>query len=276
MSYLRIAPGIGGLSDTGRTLPGGINRPPEELRQKVLERDNHSCRYCGFTSRKYQEVNLISRATSKGETAKPDYKVEDYATACIFCHQCFHLERLERMQSGAVIWLPEIGQATLHHLCRAIYVARISQGPMADAARDAMESLLARKEEARNRLGTDSPKILATVLQDFFEAGEYKNRLAKLKGFRILPLDRRIIKEGDLEFNQFPQVLAYWRSKDGPFGEMPPRKWAEILYTARRLPEAAKTDNNKAENSKADAAQAASPRTAPPVTDTTAETDNAA
>jgi intracellular multiplication protein IcmJ len=225
------------MSDTGRILSPEVNKPAEELRQEVLERDNHACRYCGFYSKKYQEVNFTSRGAKNAADAKKTYVAEDYATSCTFCHQCAHIERIDRMQSGAVVWLPEIGQAALHHLCRAIYVARISQGPMADAARDAMEALLARKEEARNRLGTDSPRILATVMQDFFETGEYKNRAAKLKGFRILPLDRRIIKEGDLEFNQFPQVLAYWRSKDGPFGDKPPRNWASLFYDIRKKTE---------------------------------------
>jgi len=226
MAYLRISPGISGLSDAGRILSGDIHHPPEDIRQKVLERDQHTCRYCGFQSRKYQEVNYTGKNGQSGSA-------DDYACACTFCHQCFHLERVERMQSGAVIWLPEIGQAALHHICRAIYVARISQGPMADAARDALESLLQRKEEAQRRLGTDSPRILATILQDFFEAKEYRERASRLKGFRILPLDRRIIKEGDLEFNQFPQILAYWRSKDGPFGDVPPRRWVNLFYDLR-------------------------------------------
>lgn len=226
MAYLRISPGISGLSDAGRILSAGVHAPQEDMRQKVLERDQHTCRYCGFQSRKYQEVNYIGKQGQSGNA-------DDYACACTFCHQCFHLERVERMQSGAVIWLPEIGQAALHHICRAIYVARISQGPMADAARDALESLLQRKEEAQRRLGTDSPRILATVLQDFLEAKEYRERAAKLKGFRVLPLDRRIIKEGDLEFNQFPQILAYWRSKDGPFGDFPPRRWVNMFYDLR-------------------------------------------
>lgn len=226
MAYLRISPGISGLSDAGRILSPDVHKASEETRNAVLQRDNHTCRYCGFESRKYQEINYI------GKTGKAT-GLDDYATACTFCHQCFHMERVERMQSGAIIWLPEIGQAALHHVCRAIYVARISQGPMADAARDALEALLARKEEAQNRLGTDSPRILATVLQDFLEAREYKDRLTKLKGFRILPLDRRIIKEGDLEFNQFPQILAFWRSKDGPFGETPPRRWVNLFYDLR-------------------------------------------
>jgi intracellular multiplication protein IcmJ len=61
-------------------------------------------------------------------------------------------------------------------------------------------------------------------------------REKKLEGIRLFPLDRRIIKEGDLEFNQFPQILAYWRSKDGPFGGKVPNKWknfyAEISQAA--------------------------------------------
>jgi intracellular multiplication protein IcmJ len=227
MAYLKITPGVSALSDTGRILSGDVHKVVDELKNAVLQRDDYTCRYCGFRSQKYQEVNFSGTPDGKGGS---DGKPDSYSTACTFCYQCFHIERIERMQSGAVIWLPEIGQAALHHICRAIYVARISQGPMADAARDAMEALLARKEEAKNRLGTDSPKILSTVLQDFMESSEYKVRMTKLKGFRILPLDRRIIKEGDLEFNQFPQILAYWRSKDGPFGENPPRKWAKLFY----------------------------------------------
>jgi intracellular multiplication protein IcmJ len=234
MPYLRITPGVGSLSDAGRILSGDVHKVPDDLKAKILQRDDFTCRYCGFRSLKYQEANYTGVPAADKTSAPADKpgtaQADAYATACTFCYQCFHVERIDRMQSGALVWLPEIGQAALHHVCRAIYVARISQGPMADAARDAMEVLLARKAEAKSRLGTDSPKILAAVLQDFLEGGEYKIRAAKLKGFRILPLDRRIIKEGDLEFNQFPQILAYWRSKDGPFGETPPRAWPKLFY----------------------------------------------
>lgn len=226
MAYLRIAPGIGTLSSSGRILSPDVHDVSDEMKAEILDRDNHTCRYCGFSANKYLEPNFVAKTKDK----VPD----NYATACTFCWQCFHIDKIERMQSGAVIWLPEIGQAALNHMCRAIYIARISQGPMADAARDALEALMARKEEARARLGTDSPKILASVLQDFLETNEYKLRLTKLKGFRILPLDRRIIREGELEFNQFPQILAYWRSKDGPFGELPPRYWTELFFKTRQ------------------------------------------
>lgn len=237
MALLRITPGIGSLSDAGRILSAAVHKVPDDVKEAVLQRDDYTCRYCGFRSRKYQEAHFI------GAEDKTAGAADDFVTACTFCYQCFHIDRIDRMQSGAVIWLPEIGQAALHHLCRAIYVARISQGPMAEAARDALEALTGRREEAKTRLGTDSPKILATVLQDFLEVGEYKRRPGKLRGFRILPLDRRIIKEGELEFNQFPQVLAYWRSKEGPFGELPIRQWVKMFYDVRGIGDTSQNNN---------------------------------
>ncbi len=216
------------LTDAGRTLSTDPYDVPDDFRKSIFERDGNACRYCGFKSQKYQEIRYTGEKDPTGET-----NPESYATACIFCHQCFHLEQVSQMQSGAVIWLPEIGQAALNHICRAIYVARITQGPMADAARDALDALIARREEAQARLGTDEPRILASVLHDFLETKEYRLRDKRLQGFRILPLDRRIIREGDLEFNQFPQILAYWRSKDGPYGETPPRQWDALFFEVR-------------------------------------------
>ena len=134
------------------------------------------------------------------------------------------------MRSGMLIWLPEIAQADLHHIARAIYVARISQGPVAEASRAALDAIMARRNEAKRRISTDDPSILSTVLRDYMGAGHYQRRAKKLEGLRLFPLDRRIIKEADLEFNQFPQILAFWRSKDGPFGGKVPTQWISIYH----------------------------------------------
>ena len=229
MSYLKVALGVGKYSDTGRPLFQGVHRPSEELRNKVLERDKYICRYCGFTAAKYQEVNFIGKGHKPKVDPRTDIKPDNYATACTFCHQCFHLDMVDSMQSGAVIWLPEIGQAALNHIARAIYVAKISRGPIADAAKTSLETLLSRRKEAENILGTNDPKILGGVLRDFLESKEYGERMARLGGFRIMPLDKRIIVEGDLEFNQFPQVLAFWRSAQGPFGQVPSSSWGSMF-----------------------------------------------
>ena len=189
------------------------------FRQQILARDKNTCRYCGFTAGKYQQLHYLS-----GDSR--DMRAKNAVTACIYCHQCFALERVLAMRSGALIWLPEFGQAALHHLARAIYVARISPGPMAEAARAAFDILTARREEAQQRLGTDDPAMLATALQNYLEDADYDARTEKLAGIRLMPLDRRVVRDVDIEFNQFPQILAYWRSKDGPFGGALPQSWS--------------------------------------------------
>ena len=194
---------------------------PDDIKQKIFERDGFTCRCCGFKSQKYQEIHFINNN-------RADLSENNLATTCIFCHQCFNLEKVNDMRSGVLLWLPEVEQADLHHIARAVYVARISQGPIAEAARKCLDLLMARREEVKRRISTDDPYILATVLQDYLGPKHYQAREQKLKGVRLFPLDRRIIKEADLEFNQFPQILAYWRSKDGPFGGKIPPQWISI------------------------------------------------
>ncbi|MCB1563428.1 MAG: HNH endonuclease [Alphaproteobacteria bacterium] len=197
---------------------------PAETKQRIFERDHFTCRCCHFQSKKYQEVHALNNDNT-------DLRDKNLITVCIFCHQCFNLEKVSEMRSGVLLWLPEIEQARLHHIARAIYVARISQGPVAEAARKSLDALMARREEVKRRLQTDDPYILATVLRDYLGDQHYERRESKLKGVRLFPLDRRIIKEADLEFNQFPQILAYWRSKDGPFGKKTPPQWVSIYQT---------------------------------------------
>ena len=200
-----------------------------EVKARVLERDQHTCQFCGFQSMKYQDVIPVPGTNAAPGDAHPD----KLTTACIFCAQCFDLERVSDMRSGVLIWLPEIDQAALHHMARAIYVARISQGGVANAARQALDVIMQRREDVRARLGTDDPYILAQVMKDYLTERHYQGRAAKLDGVRLFPLDRRIIKEADLEFNQFPQILAYWRSKDGPFAGRLPAQWPSLLADIR-------------------------------------------
>jgi intracellular multiplication protein IcmJ len=193
----------------------------EETRQRIFERDNHTCQYCGFQSKKFNLVHVLDG--EKGKARSDDNLV----TSCIFCHQCFHLDHIGDMKSGVLIWMPELTQAQVNHVARSIYVARISQGPMAETARKALEMIMQRREETIERIKTDDPSIMSLVFKDYVTRDIYDRRHEKLDGIRVFPLDRRVIKEGDLEFNQFPQILAYWRSKDGPFAALNPNQWID-------------------------------------------------
>ncbi len=219
------AKGRSGAGKSGSAI--SVSKIDKDLKAKILGRDDYTCQSCGFQAQKYQEVHCLN-----GD--RFDLSEDNLTTLCIFCHQCFDLEKVSEMRSGVLLWLPEIEQTQLHHIARAIYVARISQGAAAEAARVSLDALMARREEVRRRLGTDDPFILAGVMKDYLGAGQYKMRVKKLKGVRLFPLDRRIIKESDLEFNQFPQILAYWRSKKGPFGGKTPQEWVSIYQNLKR------------------------------------------
>lgn len=185
---------------------------------EILKRDDHTCHYCQFRAEKYQHIHYFD-GNSKNEASS------NLVTTCIFCNQCFNLDDVASMGSGVLIWLPEISQPDLNNLARAIYIARISQGVMAETAKAMLEVIMARREEAKQRLGTDDPYVLAAVLGDLLPQQAYDKRHDKLDGIRLFPLDRRKVKESGLEFNQFPQILAYWRSKHGPFEGHPPLEW---------------------------------------------------
>jgi intracellular multiplication protein IcmJ len=207
--------------NTGNTFVSSHKTLPPDVRQRIWERDDHTCAFCGFSSKRYMDV-------VPADFSKASDDPDDFHTSCQFCAQCFDLESVVQMKSGFLIFMPEMSQAMLNHMARAIYVARVSQGPMADTARRLLDIVMQRREEAKSRIQTDDPFVLSLVLRDFLTSKKtYVQRTSKLEGVRLFPLDRRMVKEGDLEFNQFPQILAYWRSKEGPFGGKLPAHWVD-------------------------------------------------
>lgn len=176
---------------------------PPELKRRVLMRDDYTCQHCGFHSAKYQEISVA------------DYHFFDpdrCHTACIFCSAYSRLEFVSPSRSGRLIWFPEISPVQLNHLARDLYVARLHKGEVAQRARDTLDHLMGLSAEAIQKVGTDQPEGLARQLQ----SGHVSEEI--MAGLRLFPIDRRIINEAGLEFNQFPQILAFWRSKRGPYG----------------------------------------------------------
>ena len=194
------------------------------FKQSVLERDSHSCALCSFESKKYQDI-APKQGVAVDKALK--LKAEDWQTLCQFCHQARQVDIAASMGSGVLLWMPEIAQEELNHIARALYVARVSQGPLADAARRIMEAFMKRREACKQRIGTDDPVLLTTVMSDYLEDKHYGTVAKKLDGVRLFPLDRRMVQEGEVQFNQFPQILAYWRSKEGPFSDHLPGQWIE-------------------------------------------------
>lgn len=190
----------------------------ENVRGEVHERDSNTCRFCGFQSDKYQRISYL-------DSDPTNLSLKNLMTSCIFCAQCMDLESAATMESGVLIWLPEVGQAALNHIMRSTYISRLTKGPMMEAGDHIVDQLIDRRDDAKRRLGSDDPKVLAAVLKDFLTPKQYAQRVKRLAGLRLFPLDRRMIKDGEMEYNQFPQILAYWRSRRGPMGGKAPQDW---------------------------------------------------
>lgn len=100
------------------------NKRFSQIAQKVFERDDHSCRYCGFRSEKYQEVLNIDQNYRHNTFA-------NMATACHFCAQCFFIDSvgLDGKSGATLIYLPEISQSDLNHFCRALFCGLLKDSP---------------------------------------------------------------------------------------------------------------------------------------------------
>jgi intracellular multiplication protein IcmJ len=198
--------------------------PNKSQNEKTMARDSFTCRCCGFESKRYQRVipqNQVSPSAKEG----------DMITVCTFCELTANLDRAGLGGAGFLIWLPEVEQGDLNNIVRALYVARDSEdAALAKAATRTLEVLTARRAEAKKRLGTDDPLLLATALFEQLDDKAYAERTAKLEGIRFLPLDRYLIQQrGGKDINAFPQMMEYWKSPEGPYGKIPVSEWTKLF-----------------------------------------------
>jgi intracellular multiplication protein IcmJ len=173
----------------------------------VHERDHFTCRCCGFWCNNYQQI-LIPGANWRD--------IKSLTTACIFCQQCFSLDSVTRMRSGVLISLPEVSQRELNRLTWEIYVARLSSRT-SRLAKSSLDLLMNRRQTARELLGTDDPKLLAQQMRDARTESQQGALGRRLRDVRLFSLDRRILEESGIEFNQWHQILGFVRSPAGPY-----------------------------------------------------------
>ncbi len=198
---------------------------PRQQAEKAMRRQDYTCQCCGFRSLQFQRVIKAGAAGLGGKDPS------EIATVCRFCELCLALDIAGATGGGILIWLPEIAQTDLNSLARAIYVAKsapdAAEGKLAAAATRALDALMARRSEAKKRLGSDDPLLLATVFMENLNDAEYAARGAKLDGIRLLPLDHWPVYGPNGDHNQFPNMIRYWRSTEGPYGKLPVESWLE-------------------------------------------------
>jgi len=214
-TFLPLYPGVRRTSDAGKGPKASLSKSEAE---KILRQDDFACRFCGFRAKQFQRI-----------VPDPSGKSGAFVTACGFCEQCLYLERAGLMSVGILIWLPEMSQAELNHMLRAIYVAKAAEGAIADAAARALDALMARRAEAKKRLSSDDPMVLATVLHENLSDKDYAAAKEKLEGIRLLSFDKHMVRTKNGDINQFPQIVTFWLSPDGPFSQTPVESWGKLL-----------------------------------------------
>lgn len=182
------------------------------VREAILERDDHTCGFCGFRAMKLQEVHHL-------DDDHGNNKPSNLLTACALCHIDFHLGMAGIRDAGTIIWCPEIGQADLNNLCRSIFIAVANRGRHEEDARKLYESLETRAAIVKEELG-DGAINPGSIGQAFLEMTDeqYDSREQRLPGLRLLP-----------KMNAFGKQVAYWQSEPAAYGGLKDSDWARLL-----------------------------------------------
>lgn len=153
------------------------------FQNRVFERDQYTCRYCGFKSKQFLEV--INR-----DCNYLNNRLSNLVTACGFCTQCFFLESVGQggFGGGVLIYLPEMSQNELNAFCHILF-ASMAGGKDFNAARNVYRSYKLRTQPIEKQWGEgfSTPALLGRLLIDTH--GEAKTVLnAELsESLRLLP-----------------------------------------------------------------------------------------
>ena len=224
MENLSVSLGVRHRPDAGEAAQKSRLPNPKQT-EKTLKRDRYTCRCCGFQSKKFQRVVSGSLLP-----AQDGVKDEGFITVCTFCELTMMMERAGLTAAGYIIWLPELTQAQLNHAVRGMYIAQKSEDEALNkAATRSLEVLTMRRSEAKKRLGTDDPLILATAFHEVVTKENYEKRREKMEGLRFLPFDRYTVRQKGQDVNIFDQMVEYWTSMEGPYGELPVTEWSALF-----------------------------------------------
>lgn len=215
---------------------GEADQEFQRVRKKALDRDNYSCRFCGFRSVKWQEVHHFNDDHA-------DNRLDNLITTCPYCHMCQHIGLAGSSREAILIYRPEITQAQLHNLVRTAQVAERAYEMMnadsqarrnstnfklvkeaSDAAKSFMATMKASADGARSLILTNDPLDLANVMM-LLPDETYDKRKDILAGIRLLPLG---VRNHGSE-NIMTQMVDAWRGPSGPYKNLEPNTWRALL-----------------------------------------------
>ena len=155
----------------------------QSVSEKMLNRDNYTCQFCGFQAKEYQEIiNLDGDYLNN--------KFSNMATACCFCAQCLFLESIgmDEMSGGQLMYLPEMSQSELNSFCHVLFCAMGNGTGYQDSAQSIYRSLKFRSQLIENKFGagTSNPSVMGQLILEYQEKSTTIGNDI-LKDLRLLP-----------------------------------------------------------------------------------------
>lgn len=153
------------------------------VKNKVLERDEYICVYCGFQAKEFQEVvNLDGNYANN--------TLSNLATACCFCVQCLFLQTvgLDDMSGGQIVYLPEMSQSDLNSFCHVLFCAMGNNTGYQEGAQAIYRSFRFRSQpvEAKFGTGTSNPSTFGQMIVEYMARNKVKQPEV-MKDLRLLP-----------------------------------------------------------------------------------------
>ena len=158
---------------------------------KIFQRDNYTCRFCGFQARFFQEIiNLDGNYTNNA--------LPNLVTSCCFCSQCFFIESVGvgGYGGGTLIYVPEMVQAELNSLCHVLFCAITNDTGYKGSAQNIYRSLKFRSQNIEEKFGegTSDPAIFGQLMIDAGVTQE-ETRAQLLKNILLLPSRAKFRKQ---------------------------------------------------------------------------------
>lgn len=152
----------------------------EGFSQKIWQRDQFTCQFCGLQSKKYQEIINLDQNYHNN-------KASNLVTACSLCTQCFFLESVETYGGGILIYLPEVSQNYLNGFCHVLFVAMNNETQYKEIAQNAYRHLKLRAQIIEDEWGAQiqEPSIFGQLVIESNNKGLLDKEI--FSAIRLLP-----------------------------------------------------------------------------------------
>lgn len=166
----------------------------QDFSQRIFERDQFTCQFCGFQAMEHQDVVNLDRNYYNN-------KLSNLLTACCFCAQCFFLEAVGKDDNsgGTLIYLPEVTQNELNGFCHVLFCAMANATNHRADAQNIYRSFKLRAHTVENELGEgmSNPALLGQMLTDTPSKERVKIIDRILPSVRLLPSQSKFSKQID-------------------------------------------------------------------------------